>query len=77
MPLYFSFGIMSPSLFDVVVMLELPIIGEDIPSLYEEEFKDLGCPISKENSSYGKFMEEHRQERGAVSSIECNAFLFF
>ena len=73
----FPFGIMSPSLFDVAVMLRLLIIGEDILSLYEERFEDLGCPISKENASYSKFMEEHRRERDAVSIIECNAFVFF
>ena len=71
------FGIMSPSLFDVAVMLGLPIIGEDIPSLYEERFEDLGCPVSKENSSYGKFMEEHRWDHGAVSVTKHNTFIFF
>ena len=73
----FPFSIMSPSLFDVVVMLGLPIIGEDILSLYEERFEDLSCLVFKENSSYGKFMEEHKWEQGAISITERNVFIFF
>ena len=56
----FPFGIMSPTLFDVAIMLRLPITGEDIPPLYDEDFKDLGCPISKENATYSKCLKEHK-----------------
>ena len=39
----FPFEIMSPTLFDIVTMLGLLIVGEDIPSLYDEGFEDLSC----------------------------------
>ena len=58
-------------------MLGLPIIGQDIPTLYDEVFKELGYPVSKENSSYGKYMEEHQREQGVVSKTEHNIVLFF
>ena len=68
---------MSPSLFDVAATLGLPIVGEDIPPLYDEDFEDLGCPVSKENAVYGKYLKEHKREHGAMSKSEHNAFLFY
>ena len=50
----FPFGIMSPT--DVAAILGLPIVGEDIPPLYDENFEDLSCPVSKENAAYGKYL---------------------
>ena len=73
----FLFDIMSPSLFDVPVMLGPPIIGKNIPTLYDEDFEELGCPVSKENYTYGKYMEIHRCSQGAMSNTEHNAFFFF
>ena len=73
----FPFGIMSPTLFDVATMLGLPIIGEDIPPFYDKDFEDLGCLISKENATYGKYMKEHKQKQGVVGKAEHNAFLFY
>ena len=58
-------------------MLGLPIIGENIPPLYDEDLKDLGYPISKENAAYDKYIKEHRREQGAVGKVEHNAFLFY
>ena len=58
-------------------MLDLPIIGEDIPTLYDEGFEELGCPVSKENSSYSRYMEVYQHIQGAISKIEQNAFIFF
>ena len=75
--LVFPFGIMSPSLFDVAVMLGLPIIGEDIPTLFDEDFEEFDSPVSKWNSTYGKYMEIHRHTQGTMSKIEHNAFLLF
>ena len=73
----FSFGIMSPTLFDVATMLCLPIIGEDIPTHHDEDFEDLGCPVYKEIASYSKYMEEHRRLQGSIYKTEHNAFIFF
>ena len=56
----FPFGIISPTLFDVPTMLGLPIIGEDILPLCDDDFEELGCPVSKENAAYGKYMKEHK-----------------
>ena len=56
----FLFRIMSPSLFDVAARLGLPIVGEDIPTLYDEDFEDLDCLVSKENAAYGKYLKEHK-----------------
>ena len=52
----FPFGIMSSTLFDVATMLGLLIIGEDIPTLYDEGFEELGCPVYKEIARYGKYI---------------------
>ena len=73
----FPFGMMTPTLFDIATMLGLPIIGENIPLLYDEDFEDLSCPISKENAAYDKYIKEHRREQGAVGKAEHNAFLFY
>ena len=73
----FPFGIMSPSLLDIAIMLGLPITGEDLSSLYDEAFEELGCSVSKENSAYSRYMEIHRQIDGGVSQTEHHAFLFF
>ena len=56
----FPFKIMSPTLFDIATMLSLPIMGKDISLAYDEVFEDLGCPISKENAAYGKYINEHK-----------------
>ena len=53
---------MWPFLFDVATMLGLPIIGEDIPPLYDEGFEDPDYPVSKENIAYGKYMNKYRWE---------------
>ena len=73
----FSLGIMSPLLFDVATMLGLLIIGNHIPTLYDEEFEDLNCPIYKEIAGYGKYMKEYKQDQGNVSKTEHNAFVIF
>ena len=53
------FGMMSPTLFNIATILGLPIIGEDIRPLCNEDFEDLGYPVSKENTAYGKYIKEH------------------
>ena len=73
----FPFGIMSPSLFDVATMLGLPIIGEDIPTLYDDAFDNFSYPLYKEISSYGNYMNEYRCKSCDVSKIEHNAFVSF
>ena len=70
------FRIMLPSLFDVAVMLSLPIVGEGIPTLYNEDFEELSYPVSKENSSYGKYMEIHQRTHGRVSKNWTPRFSF-
>ena len=68
---------MSPSLFVVATMLGLPIIGEDIPILYDESFEDLNYPMYNEIASHNKHMEKHKRLQGAISKTEHNAFIFF
>ena len=73
----FSFRIMSPTSFDVATMLRLQIVGEDIPPLYDEDFEDLSCLVSKENAAYGKYIKKHRREQGVMGKAKHNAFLFY
>ena len=61
---------MSSTLFNVVTMLGLPIIGKDILTLYDEGFKDLSSPMCKEIASYGNYIEEHRRSQGAISKTD-------
>ena len=56
----FPFGIISPFLFNVAIMLSLPIIGEKVATLYNEAFMDIGWIVSKEIAGYGNFMNEYR-----------------
>ena len=58
-------------------MLGLPTISEDIPTLYDDDFQHLGYPMYREISGYGKYMNEYRQEQGAVSKTGHSAFIFF
>lgn len=49
-------GVVSPILLDVVTITGLPIIGDDVPSLFELSFSALKVNFSKNTSSYSNFL---------------------
>ena len=41
-------------------------MGNEITSLYNESFEDLGCTVSRELSSYGTFVTIYNQVKGTI-----------
>lgn len=50
------FDFMTIRLQDVATILGLPIVGDEIPSLFDQLFKDLGCSFDRPTKSSFSFM---------------------
>lgn len=71
-------AMVGPTLLDVVVILNLPIHGEEQSSLFGTcciPSTTLGIKFSKDDSRYSKFMLLKAKKSGVVSSSEHHAFL--
>lgn len=71
------FGMMSPTLHDVVVIVGLPVDRDEIPFLYNFLSNNLGFQVNKKNNVYSTFINTFNRGSRLVGEIEHKAFFLF
>lgn len=66
---FFPLGMMSHTLFHVTASLGLPIHGDEVCSLYNMMFVNLGVKFSKSSASYSNFLSANNKGKSASSVL--------
>ena len=71
------FGMISPTLYDVVVITGLPMDGDEVPYLHDILDIDLGFQLNKKNNAYSTLINTFNRESGPMGEIKHKVFLLF
>jgi len=66
---------MSITLLDIVAIIGLPVIGEELPSLYDKKVSLVNFKFSNKESPYSNFAVANMSDRSAVIGDKHHAFL--